>query len=489
MTDPTEERAARHAAAGDALAAGGQLPAARAHYAEAVRLRPTVGRYHWLLGLCDARAGDEDAAGPHLRAAVRLDPDFAHGRAALANWCLHQSRVAEADAESAAAVRLAPHDPHAVRIRAAVLEATGDLDAAWAAVSTLVDRGQVTPTVGVLYARMARWRGRAAEALAVVGRLLDRPGLPAGDRYPLHLAAADLLDGLGRYDDAFAQATLGNAVGGKPYDPVAHDRSFDRLIGYFTAGRLRSLPRADRRSERPVFIVGMPRSGTSLVEQVLAAHPAVCGGGEMDLMYQVWQATLTELSADAAEYPDCLDRLTPAAADRLAAAYLDPLARLDGGAARVTDKLPLNFLHLGLIALVLPEARVIHCRRDPLDTCLSCYMTAFRAGQDFKYDLAHLGRFHRGYARLMDHWRAALDLPILDVDYEEMVADPARVSRQIVDFVGLPWDERCDRPERASRGVTTASVQQVRQPVYGSSVGRWRHYERHLGPLVQALRG
>lgn len=481
------DRAAAEAAAGDAAARVGRLADARTHYAEAVRLRPTESRFHWLLGLCEARAGREERAGPHLQTAARLAPAFAHARVALGNWYLHQGMVGEADAESRRGLELAPADPHALRVRAAVLEAAGDLDAAWALVATLVARRQVTPTVAVLYARMARWRGRSDEAVSLVDRLLADPRLGVGDRYPLHLAAADLLDGLGRYDDAFAHARRGNALAAPPYDPAAHERSFDRLIGYFTRRRLRSIPRPAWRTEKPIFIVGMPRSGTTLVEQVLAAHPAVCGGGEPDFMSHVWAGTVRMLSAAPRDYPDCLDRLTADRADGLAQCYAGPLAAFDGGAARVTDKLPLNFLHLGLIALLLPDARVVHCRRDPLDTCLSCHLTAFRAGHEFKYDLSHLGRFHRQYARLMDHCRAELDLRMLDVSYEQLVADPEPVARQLVAFAGLPWDDACLHAHRTRRGVTTASVQQVRRPIHTASVGRWRHYERHLGPLVAAL--
>jgi hypothetical protein len=155
---------------------------------------------------------------------------------------------------------------------------------------------------------------------------------------------------------------------------------------------------------------------------------------------------------------------------------------------RITDKMLLNFLHLGLIALLFPQARVIHCRRDPLDTCVSCFFQNFR-GLTFTLDLADLGNYYRDYERLMDHWRRALPLPMFKVVYEDLVASPEDVSRRLIDFCGLPWDERCLRSHESSRPVRTVSKLQVRQPIYSSSVGRWRRYESHLGPLREALRG
>ena len=303
----------------------------------------------------------------------------------------------------------------------------------------------------------------------------------------LRYAASELLDKLGRYDEAFAQATGANVLRRPPYDPAIHQQTFDRLIAYFTRERITALPRAEHRSQKPVFIVGMPRSGTSLVEQILASHPSIHGAGELDFINRVFAGTLSMLSATANDYPACLDRLTVDIANGMAEIYLRPLIALDPGAERITDKLPLNFLHLGLIALLLPDAHVIHCRRDPLDTCLSCYMTEFALANDFKYDLTHAGLFYRLYERLMEHWKSVLDIPILDVDYEQMIAEPEVQSRRLIEFVGLPWDEQCLRFHESKRAVITASTQQVREPIYNSSVQRWRHYEKFLGPLKTAL--
>ena len=205
-------------------------------------------------------------------------------------------------------------------------------------------------------------------------------------------------------------------------------------------------------------------------------------------MYQIWAGTVAMVGARPQDYPHCLDRLTLDQIDGMAQIYLQPLRAMNPQAKRITDKLPLNFLHLGLIEILFPGARVIHCRRDAMDTCLSCYMSSFREGHEFKYDLSNLGHFYRQYERLMAHWKANLDLPMLEVQYEELVEDSEGQSRRMIEFLDLPWDKRCLQFARTARPVATASLHQVRQPIYRSSMQRWRHYEKHLGDLKTSLR-
>ena len=303
----------------------------------------------------------------------------------------------------------------------------------------------------------------------------------------MRFAAGGLLDGLKRYDEAFEQAKRANFIRRPRYNADSHDREIEKSIEYFSPRRLRCLPRASYRDTKPVFVVGMPRSGTSLTEQILASHPGVYGAGELDFINRVFEGTLGMLSATVAEFPSCLDRLSVDRADGMAQIYLEPMKSLSPNALRIVDKMPLNFLHLGLISLLLPEAKIIHCRRDPLDNCLSCHMTNFVVAHDYKYELNNLGRFYRIHDRVMAHWKSVLDLPILEVDYEKVVADPEGQARRMVEFVGLPWDDRCVQFHKTKRAVVTASVAQVRKPIYSSSVQRWRNYEKHLGPLKQVL--
>jgi Sulfotransferase family len=265
----------------------------------------------------------------------------------------------------------------------------------------------------------------------------------------------------------------------------------DRIMETFSPSIMARLPRARHGSEVPVFIVGMPRSGTTLTEQILAAHPEVFGAGELPALQRV-VGLVPAMTGKAAPWPECAARLGQGGVDTLAARYLSEVTRLAPGAARITDKMPQNFLSLGLVALLFPEARVIHCTRDPVDTCLSCYFQGFTQGHGYAFDLATLGAYYRHYRRLMDHWNAVLDIPVIDMPvmemrYEAMVADQEAESRRLVDFAGLDWDDACLRFFASDRLAHTASYDQVRRPVYKGSVGRWRRYAAHLGPLLAAL--
>jgi hypothetical protein len=207
----------------------------------------------------------------------------------------------------------------------------------------------------------------------------------------------------------------------------------------------------------------------------------VYGGGELRDINRLVRSLPPE------RYPDRIASFDREAIDGFGRLYLARLAELSPDAGRVTDKMPHNFLHLGLVALMLPGARVIHCVRDPRDTCLSIYFQNFGPGHGYATDLANLGAYYREYKRLMANWRQVLDLPLLDVDYANLVRDTERVSRQMVEFIGLPWDERCLDFHGSDRVVITASHEQVRRPIYRTSMDRWKNYERHLGPLCKAL--
>lgn len=258
------------------------------------------------------------------------------------------------------------------------------------------------------------------------------------------------------------------------------------MIAFFTRQRLALLPASGCDSELPVFVVGMPRSGTSLVEQILGRHPAIRPCGERRDIYRLPR----RLSNGDAErhWPEVLERVDRQTLASIARDYLDGGRAGDADCLRLTDKLPGNYINLGLIQLLFPGARVIYCRRDPMDTGLSCFQQNFRSkGMDFARDLRHIGLRQQACWRLMAHWSEALSLPIHVVDYETLVEDSENVSRGLVDFLGLPWDQACLDFHLSDRLVQTASYEQVRRPIYRSSVGRWKNYARWLAPLKAAL--
>ncbi len=287
-------------------------------------------------------------------------------------------------------------------------------------------------------------------------------------------------DDVGDYARAFRNFQRANELqkmSVQAYDRDSRTRFVDDVKRVYTREALSDADDGAVDSERPVFVVGMPRSGTSLVEQIIASHPAARGAGELGF----WSEAVQRREAVLRREPpgETLRK-------RLAAAYLRVLAEHSADAQRVVDKTTFNCDYLGVIHAVFPRARVIYLRRDPIDSCLSCYFHQFSQGIDFAMDLSDLAHYYSEHHRLMEHWRSVLPAQsLLDVPYAALVADQEGWTRKIVSFLGLEWDERCLDFHRTERTVLTSSFWQVRQKIYKGSVGRWRHYEKFIGPLLE----
>lgn len=320
-------------------------------------------------------------------------------------------------------------------------------------------------------------------------------------RARLHHALGKHYDRQGSFDFAFMHFAASNAaqrLALPPFDRKALTASVDAIIAAFDAKLLHDLRDASDADARPIFVVGMPRSGTTLAEQILASHPEVFGAGELTAMPDIAREVLQQVPTSrraigshaegAATFVDrpgaWLDRHE---ALRLARRYLANLtARAPQGVARAVDKLPLNFAHLGLIAILFPQASIVHCRRDAMDVGLSCYVETLRQFS-WATDLGDIGFFIAQKERLMGHWRRVLPLPIHELDYAALVSDQERETRALLEHCGLSWHPGCLDYFRTERRVNTPSRWQVRQPIYASSEGRWRRYRRHLDPLIDAL--
>jgi hypothetical protein len=290
-------------------------------------------------------------------------------------------------------------------------------------------------------------------------------------------------------DRAFAHLHAGNRLKRASF---AYDLSIDlgrfaSIEDTYTPQWMQRLAGGGDPSELPVFVVGMPRSGTTLVEQILASHPDVHGAGELSLLVDLIDGAMTRDGARLG-YPTAVSRLRPDGLAALGRSYVGAAASLAPDRWRVVDKTPSNFKHVGLIHLIAPNARIIHCRRDPVDTCLSCYSKLFTGEQNFVYDLTELGRYYCGYARLMDHWRGLLPADrFIEIHYEDLVANLEGEARRLLAGLGLDWNESCLAFHKTDREVRTASVNQVRQPIYRDAVGRWKPVAPHLAPLLAAL--
>ncbi|HUG79569.1 MAG TPA: sulfotransferase [Burkholderiales bacterium] len=502
---------------GHALAVAGRWREAAKEFAAVAAARPSHAPAFNNLGVCHMELGDPGAAAECFATALRFDKDYAQAADNLGLALKQQGRLAEALACHERALELRPGWLDAQVHRAGVLQALGRIDAAREGFASALAREPGHPGARTGLAELHAWRGEREAGLAVLEPLLasGRPGLAAAtvharlqaatpgeqraielleaaleepanphERRQAHFALGALYDAAGDHRRAFDQVRRANGLRRAAFDPAAHSRFVDALIETFSVERYACLPRARDTGELPVFIVGMPRSGTSLVEQILAAHPRVHGAGELAAIAEIAQRS----GAHAGGYPAGIASATVASLEAAAHGYAETLARDAGGALRATDKMPLNFLHLGLIGLLFPRARVVHVRREPMDTGLSCYFQDFLdPALAFSFDLGHTGHYLADYLRLMEHWRRLAPLAMLEIDYERLVAEPGAVSREMVAFLDLEWDAACLDFHRSGRYVNTASHAQVRRPVYADSVARYRRYAVDLQPMREAM--
>jgi len=517
--------AAAHNGIGNMLRRIGRSDEAISAYLTAIRLKPDFALAHFNLAQGYRIAARPEEALSAYRDALRIEPDNAEVHANMAVVLAELQRFSEAMNSHARLAALMPdaaithevlgkimlerQDAAAAtdHFRRAVA-VNSNLDTAWHGLGTaLQSQGkfdeaakcfrrmlEICPHagIGVVYRHLFDTGGAAADP-ADVERLkafLRELNVPAVSRLAASFALGKALDAAGRYDEAFAHYAEANSLVkqlrssvGDRYDPVAVHRLNDRMIDVFTPAYFEQRRGWSEPSQLPVFIVGMPRSGTTLLQQIAASHPLVHGAGELR---DIANITKTFGGTDVKSAALGWDRDSVKTA---AEAHLQRLQALNSNAARVIDKMPSNVHRLGLIALLFPSARVIFCRREARDTCLSCYFQWFATGNTFSFDLAHCGHEYLATERLMNEWRNALPLAMLEVQYEELVADLEGQSRRLIDFLGLPWDPACLEFYRNDTTILTSSSWQVRQPIYQGSVGRWRHYERHLGPLLEVLGG
>ncbi len=465
-------------------------PAAAARlYRAALDIDPDLTGAWINLGECLRRLDLPDQAAAAFREVVRRLPAFADGHVALAAALRETGALDEAVRSLREAIRLEPAHVDAYATLGVCLQDRGEFEAA----SECFERAlELDPTrTGLLYSLAVGDRARPGDPLlARIEKRLAEGGLDNAARSDLCFAAAKRLDDLGEHDRAFARYREANDLrrADRPFDADAWTRAIDEIMRTFEPGFFAARRDYGDQSELPVFVVGMPRSGTTLVEQILASHPRVHGAGELRHL-SLLAHRLPALIDSGAPYPAAVADMTAEQSRGLARSYLERLARNAGDARRVVDKLPSNFLRLGLVAMLLPAARVIHCRRDALDTCLSCFCQNFRGELPYTHDLADLGRYYRQYERLMAYWRKVLPLEILDVRYESLVTDLEGEARRMIAFLGLEWDDACLRFHENRGPVRTASFWQVRRPVHTGSIGRWRRFERHLEPLRGALGG
>ncbi len=372
-------------------------------------------------------------------------------------------------------------------LKASLLRITGQEDSARILLEPLILAGREDAEMAHEFAQLEIKAGRCDQAIEIAARHLDDVNASISIHRQLNYVIAKAHDKLDRIDDAFAAYQRANSLGAKPFDAEKHVAFIDRLIETFSAERLAVMLRAGSDSELPVFIAGMPRSGTSLIEQIIDAHPSAHGGGELPDFTRLVR-NLPEQIGSTSPFPECGVDLDESSIRRVAKPYLSRLTKLGRRARRVVNKNLDNHLYIGLIHVLFPKAKIIHSKRDPLDTCFSCYAThLLPENQPYASDLAHLGLAHRHCDRLMDHWKQVAGIAILEMQYEDLVNDQEAQSKRIIEFLGLEWDDRCLRYYETGRIATTLSHDQVNRPIYSSSIGRHERYGDYLHSLVHAL--
>ena len=412
-------------------------------------------------------------------------PDSHRVMGAILLW---QNRVDEAVTRLEESLRLDPENARTHKKHAQALAAQGRMAEAMAADRKALELQPKYAGALAHLASMKRFTSLHDDDLSTIEALAGDGATTDEDRVLLLFSLAKAYEELGAYERWFECLREANALARRAisWDSAAAVRVLDRTREVFSRELLDRYADSGFPSDVPVLIVGMPRSGTSLVEQILASHPAVHGGGERPDLVEIAEA-LGVMTIEGLPFPDSIERVDPQTLLGFGEGYARRLMDLEPAAARVTDKTPRNFRYLGLVRLLLPNAKVIHCVRDPVDTCFSCYALNLVA-QRYTFDVLELADYHRGYTRLMDHWRSVLPEGwMLDVRYEDLVADLEGESRRLLAHCGLEWDETCLQFDATDRPVMTASFAQVRRPVYGSSVSRWRRFEPHLGELLAAL--
>lgn len=471
---------------GSVMMAMGQAEQAEKLFRTALRIRPDHADTAGNLGVLLHKLGRNGEAIPWLARACELRPEHGMAFNNLGNALGELERYEEALDAYRRAVDLSDN-PAFLGAMGHAYQQVGDHDEALKCFRRALRRDPhcVSALCGMAVSRRIEPGDPEVRLFLESFNRFDR--MEYRDKVNFLFAWGKLNDDLGEHEQAFACLAKANKLRrqSRPYSRSFQEDRLDQIRRIFTPERLRAPTNGGSDSERPLFILGMPRSGTTLTEQVLASHPQVHGGGELKGMSRAVEAFLvSEVNGRKILDPELL---TPGNITEAAECYLDALPGWTGDAIRTTDKMPANFRHIGYIALMFPRARIVHVRRNPVDTLLSCFQQNFGQGQAFSNDLEDAAHYYWIYSELMRHWHALLGERILTVDYERLVEDPEGQSRRLCRHIGLEWHEAMLTPHRTRRSIRTASKWQVRQPIHRASVERWRRYEKQLRPLLAAL--
>ena len=464
------------------------LTLATSALARAAALKPESAEAHAMLAMVFLEEGWTKAAADEIAKAIAIEPEHAEYHTAHAQILADLNRLDEAAEANNRAAALAPDSPEVMNALGRSRLSMGRMDEA----REIFQRARVLHEdniqVHLNLARVDKFKP-GDERLAKLESFLDpEDRLNPDERAALHFVLGKAYDDLGDYDRAFDHFVRANTEQRRLSADTEPDDidMLERIRRVYSKEFFRTRAGKGSDSAVPIFVLGMPRSGTTLAEQIISSHPLVAGAGEVKDL-EIATNIVTTRRKLSGRMPELVAQMTDADLRDIGGTYVERLRERAPGASRITDKMLGNYNRIGLIHLALPNAKIIHCLRNPIDCCLSIYTNPFAVNAFHANDMAHLGRFYRNYHAMMAHWREVLPGSFLDVPYEETVRDLESAARRIIAHCGLEWDPRCLEFDKNERRVVTLSITQVRQPVYKSSVERWRNYEKHLGPLIENL--
>ncbi|TPK92078.1 tetratricopeptide repeat protein [Mesorhizobium sp. B2-4-12] len=455
------------------------------YFARAVGEEPGNPYYHLSLGEIYLKLSEFTPAIKHIQQALALKPDLVEALCALGNAYNAFDKGEMALPLFEKALKINRDHPLARMGLPHALASLGRMDEAAVHLKEAVERRIAVPNAYNALVHTRKFTEEPPELTAILTELRD-PAHGAQGAAALHHAAGKLLNDLRHYNEAMDHFKKGNQAGGQKFDLENYRRWVDAMIETFTPEMVASMAAHGSPSEVPVFVVGMPRSGTTLTEQICASHPNVHGAGELSKLRRMANGIGLKGSSET-DPGKSVTTITPELTKMLAAEHLAYLRRRAPDALRIVDKMPHNFELIGLVGILFTNARIIHCRRDAIDNCVSCFVLQFSTAHSYSADLQTLGLYYREYDRLMRHWTKVLPGRIFENRYETLIENQEEQSRRLIDYLGLPWDNACLRFFDRDSSVNTYSRWQVRQPIYKSSVKRWKNYESEIQPLIDAL--
>jgi len=466
----------------------GKFQEAIACLTDYLALEPDDAEALYLAGFSHLGAGQVSRGVDSLRETLRLDPQHVQARLRLGQ-ALHVLRQSEASEKAfRQLLRQEPEHGRAWLGLGQVLMRAGDVAQARDCFFRAIQINPALPDVSTALVRSHRYTERDREEVDTLVGLASRAASWPDVSADYNFALGKVMDDLGNYDEAFRYYAQGNRLAQKTkpsFDGGKLSSVVGAIIETFSTEFFEARSDFGHESETPVFVVGMMRSGSTLVEQILASHPDVFGADELPYVDDLAETISGQLGS---RYPKCAARMRRAQSAELGAQYVSRVRALNAEAGRIVDKMPGNLFHLGFIATLFPNATIIHCHREPMDVALSIFFQQFENGHEWSYSLDEIATFYRQYHRVMRHWRKTLPTRIFHLSYEELIVNQESLTRALVDHCNLPWDDACLDFSRTERLVGSASNWQVRQPMYKSSVARWKNYERHLQELALGLR-